>query len=42
MAQRAVFRTPDGLDIAYEVWERDSKLPTVVLHHGFAADGNTN
>ncbi|WP_298182732.1 alpha/beta hydrolase [Saccharomonospora sp.] len=38
----AVLRTPDGLDIAYQLWERDSELPPVVLHHGFAADGDTN
>lgn len=36
------FTSDDGIEIAYEVWERESALPLVLLHHGFIADGRTN
>ncbi|GAA4803788.1 alpha/beta hydrolase [Streptomyces ziwulingensis] len=38
----AVFLASDGTEIAYEVWERDSELPLVLLHHGFIASGQSN
>ncbi|MFI0352170.1 alpha/beta fold hydrolase [Actinomadura sp. 9N407] len=36
------FVATDGVEIAYRTWERESTLPPVVLHHGFAASGSTN
>ncbi|MER6674094.1 alpha/beta hydrolase [Streptomyces sp. NPDC000983] len=36
------FDAADGTAIAYKVWERDSDLPLVLLHHGFIASGLTN
>ncbi|MFD0690617.1 alpha/beta fold hydrolase [Actinomadura fibrosa] len=36
------FTATDGVEIAYRVWECDSDLPLVLLHHGFIADGRTN
>jgi pimeloyl-ACP methyl ester carboxylesterase len=36
------FRSGDGVEIYYEVWESESALPPVLLHHGFIADGRTN
>ncbi|MCK2218824.1 alpha/beta fold hydrolase [Actinomadura sp. ATCC 31491] len=36
------FTADDGVPIAYELWERDSALPLVLLHHGFAADGRVD
>ncbi|MFF7330440.1 alpha/beta fold hydrolase [Streptomyces sp. NPDC090306] len=36
------FTSDDGVEIAYEVWECESALPLVLLHHGFIADGRTN
>ncbi|MBZ9639094.1 alpha/beta fold hydrolase [Streptomyces sp. PSKA30] len=38
----AVFHASDGTEIAYEVWERDSESPLVLLHHGFSASRETN
>ncbi|GAA2334595.1 alpha/beta fold hydrolase [Streptomyces kunmingensis] len=38
----AVFRTDDGIRIAYEVYDGGSRLPLVLLHHGFIASGRTN
>ncbi|WP_067830052.1 alpha/beta fold hydrolase [Actinomadura kijaniata] len=36
------FTATDGVTIAYRVWERESDLPLVLLHHGFIASGETN
>ncbi|KUL35266.1 alpha/beta fold hydrolase [Actinoplanes awajinensis] len=36
------FRADDGVEIFYQVWENESALPPVLLHHGFIADGRTN
>ncbi|MFD7713288.1 alpha/beta fold hydrolase [Streptomyces sp. NPDC059785] len=36
------FTAADGTEIAYRVWEQDSELPLVLLHHGFIADGESN
>ncbi|GLW33138.1 alpha/beta hydrolase [Actinoplanes regularis] len=30
------------MEIFYEIWENESDLPPVLLHHGFIADGRTN
>ncbi|GIE90219.1 alpha/beta hydrolase [Actinoplanes regularis] len=30
------------MEIFYEIWENESELPPVLLHHGFIADGRTN
>ncbi|MFI0237778.1 alpha/beta fold hydrolase [Streptomyces sp. NPDC016845] len=40
----AVFRTDDGIQIAYEVHggASRSRLPLILLHHGFIASGWTN
>ena len=39
----ASFRTWDGIEIAYQEWGGEqSGLPTVVLHHGFVADADSN
>jgi pimeloyl-ACP methyl ester carboxylesterase len=36
------FATWDGIEIAYQQWGRPTRLPPVVLQHGFAADANAN
>ncbi|GAA3760025.1 alpha/beta fold hydrolase [Salinactinospora qingdaonensis] len=36
------FSSADGLTLSYRLWEQDSDLPLVVLHHGFAASGEAN
>lgn len=36
------FSSYDGVEIAYQLAGTDSERPPVVLHHGFAADGNLN
>ncbi|SNR87427.1 alpha/beta fold hydrolase [Actinoplanes regularis] len=38
----STFRSGDGVEIFYEIWENESELPPVLLHHGFIADGRTN
>jgi pimeloyl-ACP methyl ester carboxylesterase len=38
----STFRSGDGVEIFYEVWENPSDRPPVLLHHGFIADGRTN
>ncbi|GIF06582.1 alpha/beta fold hydrolase [Actinoplanes siamensis] len=38
----ATFRSGDGVEIFYELWETASARPPVLLHHGFIADGRTN
>jgi pimeloyl-ACP methyl ester carboxylesterase len=36
------FPTWDGIEIAYRQWGEPTRLPPVVLHHGFAVDANAN
>jgi pimeloyl-ACP methyl ester carboxylesterase len=36
------FTTWDGIEIAYRQWGEQTRLPPVVLHHGFVADANAN
>jgi pimeloyl-ACP methyl ester carboxylesterase len=36
------FESFDGVEIAYQVWGPAGVRPPVVLHHGFAADANSN
>jgi pimeloyl-ACP methyl ester carboxylesterase len=36
------FTTWDGIEIAYQQWGEQTRLPPVVLHHGFVADANAN
>ncbi|MFE5210427.1 alpha/beta fold hydrolase [Streptomyces sp. NPDC056600] len=34
------FKTSDDLEIHYQLWEAESDLPPIVLHHGFIADSD--
>ncbi|MEV6346283.1 alpha/beta fold hydrolase [Actinoplanes sp. NPDC051851] len=36
------FSSSDGVEIYYDLWEAESDLPLVLLHHGFIADGRSN
>lgn len=36
------FKSWDGIEIAYGEWGEDTGSPPVLLHHGFAADADTN
>lgn len=36
------FQSWDGIRIAYQEWGEQTKLPPVVLHHGFVADARAN
>jgi pimeloyl-ACP methyl ester carboxylesterase len=36
------FTTWDGIEISYQQWGKQTRLPPVVLHHGFVADANAN
>ena len=36
------FTTWDGIEIAYQRWGEQTRLPPVVLHHGFVANANLN
>jgi pimeloyl-ACP methyl ester carboxylesterase len=36
------FTTWDGIEIAYQEWGEQTRLPPVVLHHGFVADADAN
>lgn len=38
----STFRSGDGVEIFYELWDNPSDQPPVLLHHGFIADGRTN
>ncbi len=36
------FKSWDDIEIAYQEWGERTRLPPVVLHHGFVADANAN